>query len=117
MVERVLFNRVAVPQRNLMQVVRVDGPLPYWRKAGLLVRANTPDVLIGVPAAWRSRAAITWGDSGTVRSLRIEPCATHRWNAYAGGFYVRRPACVPLVVRVGERATHVHFGVGRRCRW
>jgi hypothetical protein len=114
-VERVLFGRVAVPQRDLLQVVRVPGRQPYWRKAGMLVRADSPRVSVSVPAAWRSRVAIEWGDSGVVASLHFAACSTHRWNAYAGGFYVRRPACVPLIVRVARRATQVRFGIGRRC--
>jgi hypothetical protein len=114
-VERILFDRVAVPPRDLLQVARTAGPWPYWRKAGLLVRAGSPRVTISVPSAWRTRVAITWGDSGIVSALRFAPCSTHRWNAYAGGFYVRRPACVPLRVRVGSRAREIRFGVGRRC--
>jgi hypothetical protein len=114
-VERVLFDRVAVPPRDLLQVVRVGGRWPYWRKAGVLVRASSPLVTIAVPPAWRSRAALTWGDSGVVAALRFAPCSTHRWNAYAGGFYVRRPACIPLTVSVDGRTTEVRFGIGRRC--
>ena len=114
-VERVLFDSVAVPQRSLLQVARAGGRLPYWRKAGLLVRANTRDVTISVPLAWRTRVAITWGDSGVVSSLRVAACATHRWNVYTGGFYVRRPACVPLDIRVDTRTTRVRFGIGRAC--
>jgi hypothetical protein len=114
-VERVLFGAVAVPQRDLLQVARVGGRLPYWRKAGLLVRGNARDVTISVPPAWRTRVAITWGDSGVVSSLRIAPCSTHRWNVYTGGFYVRKPACVPLVIRVGTRTTETRFAIGRPC--
>jgi hypothetical protein len=115
-VERVLFRRVAVPPRELLQVSRVGGRWPYWRKAGLLVRANSPWVTISVPPAWRSRVAIEWGDSGIASSLRLAPCSTHTWNAYAGGFHVRKPACVPLIVRMQSRTTEVRFGIGRRCR-
>jgi hypothetical protein len=59
-----------------------------------------------------------------VSSLRIASCPLvregagprPRWNAYAGGFYLRtRSVCVPLVVRVGGRSRTVRFGVGRPC--
>jgi hypothetical protein len=113
--ERVLLGRVAVPQQGLVQVTRVGDRWPYWTKAGLLVRANSPRVTITVAPAWRRRVAIEWGDSGVVSSLRFAPCSTHTWNAYVGGFYLRRPACVPLIVRVESRGTEVRFGIGRRC--
>ncbi len=115
--ERVVFGRVAVPPRDLAQVAHVDGPWPYWRKAGLLVRAGTTGVVISVPRVWRSRVAISWGDSGVVPALRVARCSSppNEWNVYTGGFYLRRPACVPLTVRVGKREKQVRFGVGRTC--
>jgi hypothetical protein len=115
--ERVLFDRVAVPQRLLPQVVRVSEGWPYWRKAGLLVRAGTRGVSVTVPPAWRDRVAIEWGDSGTVPSLRVAPCTRppYRWNVYTGGFHLRAAACVPLIVRVGTRSATVRFGIGATC--
>jgi hypothetical protein len=112
--ERTIFASVTLPRRDLIQIARVDGPWRYWRKAGVLVRASTR-VTISIPRTWRRRAAISWGDSGVVSSLRFAPCSTHRWNAYAGGFYVRRPACVPLTIAVGRRVDLVHVGIGTHC--
>jgi hypothetical protein len=115
--ERVLFGRVAVPPRYLPQVVSVSEEWPQWRKAGLLVRAGAKGVSISVPPKWRARVAIEWGDSGVVPALRIAACtrAPYSWNVYTGGFHLRAPACVPLVVRVGKRSTTVRFGIGVRC--
>lgn len=100
--------------------VRVDqGRWRYWQKYGLAIRAGNQAVTITVPAAWRTRAAITWGvNVGIVGALRLPGCpgAPGTWNAYAGGFYLRSSsACVPLVVEAGGRSTEVHIGVGRRC--
>jgi hypothetical protein len=114
--QRVLLGRVAVQQRDLVQVKHVGGRWPYWTKASLLVRANSPNVTVSVPTTWRTRAAIEWGDSGVVSSLRFAPWAMHTWNAYVGGFYLRRSACVPLIVRVQSRTSEVRFGLGKRCR-
>ena len=114
--ERVLLGRVAVPKQTLVQVTRVGGRWPYWTKAGLMVRANSPHVTISVPRTWRTRVAIEWGDSGVVSSLRFAPCSTHTWNAYVGGFYLRKPACVHLIARVQSRATDVRVSIGRPCR-
>jgi hypothetical protein len=113
--ERVLFGRVAVPGRSLPQLAAANPPWRYWRKAGLLVKAGTGEVTISVPKSWRDRVAISWGDSGVVPAVRIVSCSRppNRWNVYTGGFYLRDPACVPLVVRLGTRSATVRFGVGR----
>jgi hypothetical protein len=78
-------------------------------------------VLVSVPATWRTRAAISWGDAPTASALVFPSCPPSSslgdWNPYAGGFHLgSRSACVPLVFRVGERTATVRFGVGRRCR-
>jgi hypothetical protein len=117
---RVVLGVVSVPPARLIQVVpSLSRPFTYWRKAGLVVRAGAPPVTVSVPAAWRSRAAITWGNStGIVSALRIASCpgAAGVWNAYAGGFYLRsRSACVPLRFSVSGRTSVVRFGLGRAC--
>jgi hypothetical protein len=118
---RVVLGVVSVPPAYLQQVVTSGGQTwPYWRKAGLVVRGGSPPVSVTVPRAWRNRAAVTWGNAtGIVRGVRIASCPAStqkRWNAYAGGFYLRsRSACVPLRFRVGARSATVRFGLGRRC--
>lgn len=118
---RLFLDAVSVPPAYLEQVVAThEQPWRYWRKAGLVVRANGVSVTLSVPKTWRRRAAIVWGNSGgPVSSLRIAGCGSdpHAGNAYAGGFYLRaRSACVPLTLRVGSRTATVRFGIGRRCR-
>jgi hypothetical protein len=117
---RLVLGVVSVPPAHLRRVVRLPGQRwPYWRKAGLVVRAGRVAITVSVPKEWRSRLAITWGTStSVVSSLRIAACPSppNVWNAYAGGFYLRsRAACVPLVFRVGQRRATVRFGVGRSC--
>jgi hypothetical protein len=118
---RLVLGTISVPPAYLPRTVDLHAsPWRYWEKAGLVVRAGRVPVEVTVPATWRGGAAITWGNGvGIVSSLRVAPCPSPPgvWNAYAGGFYLRaRSACVPLVFRVGSRATTVRFGVGRRCR-
>ena len=115
---RVVLGVVSVPPGYLKQVVPTrTGPWRAWRKAGLAIRTGSAPVVVSVPRAWRKRVAITWGGTGPVEALRIEGCPppATAWSVYAGGFYLRAPACVPLVFRVGSRRTTVRFGVGRRC--
>jgi hypothetical protein len=116
---RLVLGTFSVPPAYLRQVVHVGGSWPYWRKAGLVIRAGAPAVTVTVPRAWRSRAAIIWGNAGkAASSLRFASCAgrASEGRAYAGGLYLRaRSGCVPLVFRVGARSATVRFGVGRRC--
>jgi hypothetical protein len=116
---RLVLGAFSVPPAYLRQVVHVGGKWPYWLKAGLVIRAGVPAVTVTVPRAWRSRAAIMWGNAGSpASSLRFASCAgrAREGRAYAGGFFLRaRSACVPLVFRVGARKATVRFGIGCRC--
>jgi hypothetical protein len=117
---RLVLDAVSVPPAYLQQVVATnERPWRYWRKAGLVVQMDGKAVTVTVPARWRTRAAITWGNNGgPVASLRIAGCAgsRHSGNAYAGGFYLRSPsACLPLRFTVGGRSATALFGIGKRC--
>ena len=112
---------MSVPGPYLRQVVRTeDAKFPWWRKAGLVVRANGQPVTITVPDGWREHVAIDWGYGnmgGPFSSLRIAGCGSDpsSGSAYSGGFVVRTPSCVPLTFHVGSRSATVRFGIGRRC--
>ena len=117
---RLILGSLSGPPAFQKQVVRTgERPWTHWRKAGLVIRGNSLPVYVTVPKAWRGRAAITWGNSGTTSSLRIARCPPFEdkpWNVYAGGFLLRSPAaCVPLEFRLGNRRATVRFGLGRRC--
>jgi hypothetical protein len=118
---RLVLGAASVPAAYLEQVVAThDLPWSYWRKAGVVIRSGSERVTLSVPKAWRSRAAISWGNGGggVFTSVRLTGCGfdPRSGNAYAGGFYLRSPsACLPLIVRVGMRAATVRFGIGQRC--
>ena len=118
--KRVVLGVVAAPPAYIAQTVRGKGRWPYWSKAGVVVRANSPPVVVRVPPAWWPRAAISWGDGGPAAALRLDSCpdssSLDGWNPYSGGFLLKtRSACVPLTFRVGDRSATVRFGVGKRC--
>jgi hypothetical protein len=111
---------VAAPPAYIPQVVRsADARWPFWEKAGMVVRAGAQPVDVSVPANWRGRAAITWGNGRpSVSAIRFTPCPSPSgvWNAYAGGFLLgTRGACVPLVFQVGRERQVVRFGIRVRC--
>jgi hypothetical protein len=127
--EVVVFDRVAVPRggpRGLTPYTGRPARLKFFLKAGLLARRNgTPlgpspgavePVEISIPPAWRDRAAIGWGDAGVSSTVRVGGCrSTTPWIVFTGGYYVRSPACVPVIVRVGARSRRIRVAVGRAC--
>jgi hypothetical protein len=101
-------------------VVAADAGWPYWSKAGLVVHARSGVVTITVPAAWRRKAAFSWGNGYPPPQSRLQiascPPRPYNWNGYAGGFYIRaRTACVPLTFHVGRERRTVTIAIGRRC--
>jgi hypothetical protein len=116
---REVLGAVSVPGAYLTQIVPTgERPWTHWRKAGIVVRAGAA-VTITVPAKWRRRAAIVWGNAdGAFRSLQLAACPgePNVGLAYAGGFLLRgRSVCLPLIFTVGDRRATVRFGLGRRC--
>ena len=119
--ERVVLGRVVLPPERFPYRPRYQpghGPLPYFAKYGVLILSGPGAVDLLVPSRWRARFAIGWGIRGAeeVRRVRFVGCErAWRWRAYAGGYYLREPACVPLIVKVGGSVAQVRLGIGRRC--
>jgi hypothetical protein len=92
-----------------------------FAKTALVVRFGKPFEVV-VPRAWRSRAAVDWGNDGPRQitdHLQVRGCtpvgAHGKWLVYPGGFYVAERACVPLVVKTPTSSRTVHVSVGTRC--
>jgi hypothetical protein len=114
----IVLGRVSVHPGYFRPTVPVSGPWPYWQKNGIEILAGTPVVSISVPESWRQRAAITWGNNSIVSALRLTACSRPAgvWDGYAGGIYLRSAAaCVPLIIRIGDRSVTVRFGIGQHC--
>jgi hypothetical protein len=122
---RRVLGYVSAPPAILQRANRVAA-IPawtHWVKAGMGVSSGRLPVTVSVPRTWRTRVAITWGNSGpgtvgVVGALRFAACPSSpvTWHGYAGGFYLRSPtACAPLVFTVGNRSTTLRFGIGQRC--
>jgi hypothetical protein len=117
----VVLGKVALPTKKAFAAVRLDRTpkSKFWAKQGLLIKPGASFELI-VPAAWTSRLTIEWGNPGAatthlwVTNCRSKKAGAH-WLAYAGGFTVNMPACVPLIVKVGDNQRTVHIGVGKAC--
>jgi hypothetical protein len=113
---RVILGVVSLPPVYLPQVRhdRQDG-WAYSTKSGVAIQAGNRPVRISVPKAWRKRVAISFGVGGPLGEERFEACSPPPtyWNGYVGSFSVKVPACVPLVIQVGNQSRIVRFGIGR----
>lgn len=113
---RVFLGRVAFAGIRIHQTASVAGPLQLWSRIIVFIRPGRRPATIVVSPAWRSRVTLSWGGSGPVHTLHFVGCSSpSRWTGYAGGVFLREPACVPLVVSAGGRRTVVRLGVGRAC--
>jgi hypothetical protein len=118
----VVLGKVALPTGKALGAVRLHPSNPkskYWAKQGLLVKPRTSFELI-VPSAWASRLTIQWGNPGTPTThLRVTGCRSKKagahWLAFAGGFTLSKPACVPLIVKTATEQRTVHIGAGKAC--
>ena len=119
---QVVLGVIAVPAFVAQRASPTEqpGPWRFFDKQGLFVKAGSPTIDVTVPAAWRRRVAIGWGDaSSPVGAQRVTSCSPppSAWNGYPGGYYLRTsmPLCAPLVVHVKTRTATIRVGIGRRC--
>ena len=76
-----------------------------------------------LPAALRRRMAIAWGNAGdppprgrfTINDCGRGETTASKWLVYAGGYYVSRAGCMPLVVIAHGRRRRVRIGLGAPC--
>lgn len=88
----------------------------FGAKSGLVVRSGT-ESRISVPDKARSQLVIGWGSPGDSTWEVVVPACDRAspWIVFAGGFSVRKPACVPLMVEYGSSEATVLVGVGFPC--
>jgi hypothetical protein len=120
---RVVLGVVALPASPGYQALQTslsgdgNGPLRLFAKTGLLIRPGATFELI-VPGGFTSRLSIGWGAPGTPsHRVLVGNCASAGggWLAYAGGYWIDHPACVPIIVRAGGEQQEVHIGIGTAC--
>jgi hypothetical protein len=112
----VVLDVVALPTRTVLQANESGEPGWLFAKQGLVVRTDAVVDLL-IPADATDHVKIGWGSPGPRGSkLRVPGCTVAlAWLAFAGGYWVDAPACVPVVVRSGEIETQVRIPVGIAC--
>jgi hypothetical protein len=125
---RLVLGRVILPPES--QVLQVAPAFRSgWKlfaKHGVVVSAGEP-VKLEVPVGSRRNYALRYArDARAFRarlwgqtSVEIEPCPPGildlHWTAFAGGFELHRPACIPLLVHAHGKTERVRLSVGKRC--
>ncbi|MGN9911257.1 hypothetical protein ACTMTJ_27240 [Phytohabitans sp. LJ34] len=112
---RIVLDAVALPAGTLTPQESGE-PGRLFAKQGLVVRANTEvDITIAPEAAAGTR--IGWGSPAPeATAVHVPACPSGSgWLAFAGGYTVRAPTCVPLVVEAHGRRERVEVSVGADC--
>ncbi|HEV2257486.1 MAG TPA: hypothetical protein VGS06_30510 [Streptosporangiaceae bacterium] len=103
------------PGYPALQTSLANGPQRLFAKTGLVIRPGATFELI-VPAPFTSRLSIGW--STPSHRVVVSDCASPGrggWLAYVGGYWIDHPACVPIIVRAGNRQQQVRIGLGTPC--
>jgi hypothetical protein len=104
------------PYRNLRY--------PYQSTLPIFIRAGGRAFTIEIPSTWHQAAGMAWDNRGDAkpaiaRGVRVVPCPggdkLSVWLAYPGGFYLARPACLPLVITIGAKRYRTRVPLGRAC--
>jgi hypothetical protein len=112
-----------VPGGRALGTARVsEALLPshgYWSKTPLYVRTGKA-AEIRVPHSERGRIAMTWGNTASdplvEGTFSVGPCpGPVGWIVFPGGYYVRRPGCYTLLVRVHRTDAQVRVRIGAPC--
>jgi hypothetical protein len=112
-----------LPGRRALGAGRVsEALLPshrYWSKTPLHVRTRKA-AEIGVPRREPGRIAMTWRNTASDplvdRTFSVGPCpGPVGWIVFPGGYYVTRPGCSTLLVRVDSTDAPVRLRIGAPC--
>jgi hypothetical protein len=113
--ELLVGGRIAMPAASTaLQLGPRESDGFRFAKRGVSINAGGP-VTLRVPRGPRSVHRLSWGGEYSPHGIRFTTCAGRRWTHFAGGYYVKRPACVAVLVTAGGKTTRLRVGVGRRC--
>lgn len=113
---RLVLDSVVLPTR-MLEVHESGEPGRLFAKNGLIVRADVAvDIAVAPEAA--AEVSIGWGGPGPQgAAVQVPACpSSSGWLAFAGGYTVRAPGCVPLIIRVAGREERANVAVGADCR-
>ena len=109
----VFLDAAALPTRRVLQPNDAgDGWL--FAKVGLYVR---PDLTVELSVDDETAAGISYGRGERSPRVVLPRCTAMpgRWIVYTGGYYVRRPMCLPITLRVQGAEAPARVAVGTGC--
>jgi hypothetical protein len=96
----------------------VDEPASQLVAEGFTLFRESTRITLSVPRAWHGKLRLGTREQRATRSVtarcRDLPDA-HAWRVIPMTFGVDEPACVPIVVTLGEHARRLRVGIGTRC--
>jgi hypothetical protein len=103
-----------------LQADRFDGGLPWFAKAGLLVRGRG-SVVVRVPDGQDAVRIVGWGggpgELATFTLVESAPACDSDWTAYPGGLAFSGRRCVRLRIEgPGDQTGTAVLGLRRDCR-
>ncbi|OHV66820.1 hypothetical protein [Pseudofrankia sp. BMG5.36] len=119
----IVASDIALPTRVQLQASRntnipASDPQAYFAKYGLLVRVGVA-VDLALAPNFADEAAIGWGTGEPGLVVHVPACSAHgngvTWLAFAGGYYVNTPRCLPVEVHTPSGRESVSIGAGAPC--
>ena len=110
----IFLDVAALPTGRALQV-NDSGDGWLFAKVGLYVR---PDVTVELSVEPGAEAAMTYGpEHDRARRIVLPQCTMlpGRWIVYIGGYYVRKPTCLPVRLRARANEAVVRVPVGATC--
>jgi hypothetical protein len=109
----ILLDAAALPTQRVLQAnEHNDGWL--FAKVGLYVR---PHLTVELSVGPGTDAGVTYGPGERAESVVLPQCTVlpGRWIVYTGGYYVRKPMCLPIRLRASGNEAQTRIAVGAPC--
>ncbi|GAB2733184.1 hypothetical protein GCM10027038_34590 [Arthrobacter bambusae] len=119
------------PVLNVMALSATTGETIGWggasyegfdfAKVGIAIRSGMKFDL-RVSPEWQDKMRIGWGNSGytLATTVHVPGCSQGQqteasWLVYPGGFWLKEPACVPLIVETETEQVTLNVAIGKNC--
>jgi hypothetical protein len=105
-------------------VLSQNANYPFTSKLPIFIRGGGRAFTIEISPTWHQPAGMAWDNRGDAKpaiahGVRVVPCPggdnAAVWLAYPGGFYVAKPACLPIVITIGAKRYPARVPLGRAC--
>lgn len=93
----------------------------HFQKMGLIMKAGAAFTL-SVPTGMHKKMKIGFSNSGSMpaNELVTSGCnsdqANANWLVYPGGFWLKEPQCVPLVITTDQESQTIYIPIGKTCQ-